>query len=91
MSHNALTSHMFILRELRLNTVDAVDGIDEQDQDEDEGNLFFCPVDTQFTRLVRQGKPTLRQYCIFPTTALVEIQVKNRILGEYGIGKTMRR
>jgi len=41
MSHNALTSHMFILRELRLNTVDAVDGIDEEDQDEDEGNLFF--------------------------------------------------
>lgn len=30
---------MFTLRELRLDTVDAVDGIDEQDQDEDEGNL----------------------------------------------------
>ena len=59
MSHNALTSHMFILRELRLNTVDAVDGIDEEDQDEDEGNLFiFVPlIPNSPVQLDRESQP----------------------------------
>jgi len=68
---------------LELDAINAVDTVDEQDQDEDKGYLVCCQLGGSFNKLVYL---TFIPYCNFATNGFSEMKLNNLLFQVKGIG-----